>query len=51
MLPSHPILTGEPEGARGKATAAPAREEGSFSYRNAMIIEHDGQCAGCLIGL
>ena len=27
-----------------------AREEGSFSYRNATIIEHNGQCAGCLIG-
>jgi ribosomal protein S18 acetylase RimI-like enzyme len=27
-----------------------AREEGSFSYRNATIVEHDGQCAGCLIG-
>jgi len=27
-----------------------AREEGSFSYRNATIIEHDSQCAGCLIG-
>src|SRR5262249_51396009 len=27
-----------------------AREAGSFSYRNATIIEHDGQCAGCLIG-
>jgi ribosomal protein S18 acetylase RimI-like enzyme len=27
-----------------------AREEGSFSYRNATIIEHDGQCAGCLVG-
>jgi hypothetical protein len=26
-----------------------AREEGSFSYRNATIIEHRGQCAGCLI--
>ena len=26
------------------------REEGSFSYRNAIIIESDGQCAGCLIG-
>ncbi len=26
------------------------REDGSFSYRNATIIEHDGQCAGCLIG-
>lgn len=27
-----------------------AREEGSFSYRNAMVIEHDGKAAGCLIG-
>ena len=27
-----------------------AREDRSFSYRNATIIEHDGQCAGCLIG-
>jgi ribosomal protein S18 acetylase RimI-like enzyme len=27
-----------------------AREEGSFSYRNATMIERDGQCAGCLIG-
>jgi ribosomal protein S18 acetylase RimI-like enzyme len=27
-----------------------AREEGSFSYRNATIIEYDGECAGCLIG-
>jgi ribosomal protein S18 acetylase RimI-like enzyme len=27
-----------------------AREEGSFSYRNATIIEQDSQCAGCLIG-
>ncbi len=31
---------------RGRA----AREEGSFSYRNAVIIERDGRCAGCLIG-
>ena len=27
-----------------------AREEGSFSYRNATIIEQYGQYAGCLIG-
>jgi ribosomal protein S18 acetylase RimI-like enzyme len=27
-----------------------ARDEGSFSYRNATIIEHHGRCAGCLIG-
>lgn len=27
-----------------------AREEGSFSYRNATVIELDDACAGCLIG-
>ena len=27
-----------------------ARPEGGFSYRNAIIIEHRGACAGCLIG-
>jgi ribosomal protein S18 acetylase RimI-like enzyme len=27
-----------------------AREEGSFSYRNASVIEQDGACAGALIG-
>jgi ribosomal protein S18 acetylase RimI-like enzyme len=27
-----------------------AREEGSFSHRNATVIEHHGECAGCLIG-
>jgi ribosomal protein S18 acetylase RimI-like enzyme len=27
-----------------------SRDEGSFSYRNATIIEHDRQAAGCLIG-
>jgi ribosomal protein S18 acetylase RimI-like enzyme len=32
----------------GRARAA--REEGSFSYRNATVIEADGECAGCLIG-
>lgn len=32
----------------GRARAA--REEGSFSYRNATAIEHEGECAGCLIG-
>ena len=26
------------------------REEGSFSYRNATVIEYGGVCAGCLIG-
>ena len=32
----------------GKQRAA--RETGSFSYRNAMIVEHDGTAAGALIG-
>jgi ribosomal protein S18 acetylase RimI-like enzyme len=27
-----------------------AREEGSFSYRNAIMIDHAGESAGCLIG-
>lgn len=27
-----------------------ARDTGSFSYRNAVVIEHDGECAGALIG-
>ncbi|MGD1877870.1 MAG: GNAT family N-acetyltransferase [Kiloniellaceae bacterium] len=27
-----------------------ARDEGSFSYRNAVIVERDGQAAGSLIG-
>ena len=27
-----------------------ARPEGGFSYRNAIIIEHGSECAGCLIG-
>jgi ribosomal protein S18 acetylase RimI-like enzyme len=38
------------EGAWDVGRHRAAREEGSFSYRNATIIEHDGQCAGCLIG-
>ncbi|WP_340115892.1 GNAT family N-acetyltransferase [Pelagibius sp. 7325] len=27
-----------------------ARDEGAFSYRNAVMIEHDGRAAGALIG-
>ncbi|HNB26491.1 MAG TPA: GNAT family N-acetyltransferase [Alphaproteobacteria bacterium] len=27
-----------------------ARDEGAFSHRNAIVIEHDGACAGALIG-
>ena len=30
--------------------ARAARDEGGFSYRNAFMIERDGQCAGALIG-
>jgi ribosomal protein S18 acetylase RimI-like enzyme len=32
----------------GRARAA--REEGAFSYRNATVLEANGECAGCLIG-
>lgn len=32
----------------GRARAS--REEGAFSYRNATVIERDGECAGGLIG-
>ena len=39
---------GEAAWAVGRHRAS--REEGSFSYRNATIIEQDSQCAGCLIG-
>lgn len=27
-----------------------SRDEGSFSWRNATVIEMDGRCTGCLIG-
>ncbi|HVY42402.1 MAG TPA: GNAT family N-acetyltransferase [Hyphomicrobiaceae bacterium] len=27
-----------------------ARDTGSFSYRNAIVVEHDSKCVGCLIG-
>jgi ribosomal protein S18 acetylase RimI-like enzyme len=39
---------GEDPWAVGRARAA--REEGSFSYRNAIVIEQNSECAGCLIG-
>lgn len=38
------------ENAWDVGLARAAREEGSFSYRNAYLIQHDGQCAGALIG-
>lgn len=40
--------SGEDPWEIGRARAA--RKEGAFSWRNATVIEHDGACAGCLIG-
>ena len=34
----------------GRRRARAGREHGSFSYRNATIIEREGEAAGCLIG-
>ena len=39
---------GEDAWSVGRARAS--REEGSFSYRNATIVEADGSAAACLIG-
>jgi ribosomal protein S18 acetylase RimI-like enzyme len=39
---------GEDAWAVGRRRAA--RAEGSFSWRNATVVERAGQCAGCLIG-
>lgn len=41
---------GPRESAWDVGMARARREEGSFSYRNAIIIERDGEAAGCLIG-
>lgn len=41
-------LGGETAWEVGRARAA--RDEGSFSWRNATMIERDGRAAGCLIG-
>lgn len=38
------------ENAWDVGLARAARDEGGFSYRNAYLIERDGQCAGALIG-
>jgi ribosomal protein S18 acetylase RimI-like enzyme len=40
--------TGETAWDVGRRRAA--REDDNFSYRNAVLIEHQGECAGCLIG-
>jgi ribosomal protein S18 acetylase RimI-like enzyme len=43
-------LAGPGESAFDVGIRRAAREEGSFSYRNAMVIEQRGEAAGCLIG-
>ena len=43
-------LAGSGETAWDIGRRRAAREEGAFSYRNATMIDHDGACAGCLIG-
>jgi ribosomal protein S18 acetylase RimI-like enzyme len=43
-------LAGPGETAWDVGRARAGREQGSFSYRNATIIEHRAEAAGCLIG-
>jgi ribosomal protein S18 acetylase RimI-like enzyme len=43
-------LAGPDETAWDVGRRRAAREDGSFSYRNATIIESNGTAAGCLIG-
>jgi ribosomal protein S18 acetylase RimI-like enzyme len=43
-------LAGQDETAWDVGRRRAAREDGSFSYRNATIIESNGTAAGCLIG-
>ena len=43
-------LAGPGETAWDVGRARAGREQGSFSYRNATIMEHQGEAAGCLIG-
>jgi ribosomal protein S18 acetylase RimI-like enzyme len=43
-------MAGPEETAREVGEKRAARETGSFSYRNATIIEHEGRSAGSLIG-
>ena len=44
------MLAGPGESAWDVGRKRAARDEGSFSYRNAIMIEADGEPAGCLIG-
>lgn len=43
-------MAAEGESAWDVGIARARRETGSFSYRNAVVIESDGDAAGCLIG-
>jgi ribosomal protein S18 acetylase RimI-like enzyme len=43
-------LAGPGETAWDVGRARAGRDQGSFSYRNAVILEHRGEAAGCLIG-
>lgn len=43
-------LAGPGERAWDVGRQRAAREEGSFSWRNAVIVEHEDAAAGCLIG-
>jgi ribosomal protein S18 acetylase RimI-like enzyme len=43
-------LAGDEQGGWGLGRERARRDSGAFSYRNAVVIEHDGAAAGCLIG-
>lgn len=43
-------MAGPGESAWDVGRKRAARDTGSFSYRNAVVIEHAGKCAGSLIG-
>jgi ribosomal protein S18 acetylase RimI-like enzyme len=43
-------MAGEGETAWDVGVARARRKTGSFAYRNAVVIERDGEAAGCLIG-
>ena len=43
-------MAGSGESAWEVGRRRAARDTGSFSYRNATVVEADGRCAGCLIG-
>lgn len=43
-------LAGDEKSAWSLGLERARRETGAFSYRNAVVIEHEGAAAGCLIG-